>query len=554
MQLLGKAMTPAFWQEVREKDCFRGYRDDLFSMWDTYGNASIPTLNYRDYKLFFTTGDRSVYELPYFDRRRMLDSAALLSLIYPEENAYLDRLMDMIYAICDEYTWCLPAHQGILEKNDNTVIDLFAAETGLYLAEVDTLLGDRLDPLIRDRIRVEIDRRIFTPFLAKQPYTFWETGLTNWTAVCMGSVACTFMHLRPETARELLPRFEAAMACFLRGYGDDGVCQEGGSYWNYGFGFFLLYADMVRTFTEGELDHFKSPKVKAIATFYQKTLLSGNTCISFADANAEGAVNLGRTHYLMKEYPDEAVMPDAPFTYTETAKFSVHLRSALWFCEDSETSKIPDFEFYAPDAQWFVKRTASYGFAAKGGHNEEPHNHNDVGSFIFAKNGRQLLCDLGFGLYTRQYFRRERYDIFEPSSRSHSVPILNGGYQYNGPQFRARDVSYRDGTFSLDLAVAYNRPDERILRTFVCDNDGVTLTDTFELKEGTAVAERIVTKFRPDCTAKGVVRIEELTLTYDAEKWRCQVSQESVTRDGSLCYLIDFIPKGEATCFVCHMK
>ena len=42
-------------------------------------------------------------------------------------------------------------------------------------------------------------------------------------------------------------------------------------------------------------------------------------------------------------------------------------------------------EYYAPDAQWFIKRTPFYGFAVKGGCNNEHHNHNDVGSFIFAK-------------------------------------------------------------------------------------------------------------------------------------------------------------------------
>ena len=121
-----------------------------------------------------------------------------------------------------------------------------------------------------------------------------------------------------------------------------------------------------------------------------------------------------------------------------------------------------------------------------------------------------------------------------------------------GKQFCARDVSAGDGTFSLDLAMAYNRPDERILRSFTCDEDSVTLTDTFDLKEGAAVTERIVTKFKPVCT-KGKVAIEELTLTYDPTRWDCFVSTEQATKDGTLCYLIDFTPKDGATVFVCHM-
>ena len=91
-------------------------------------------------------------------------SSALLALIYPEEDKYLIKLMDAIYAICDEYTWCLPAHQGKLEPNNNTKIDLMAAETGFTLAEIYTLLNDRLEPLIKNRILAETERRIVIPF------------------------------------------------------------------------------------------------------------------------------------------------------------------------------------------------------------------------------------------------------------------------------------------------------------------------------------------------------------------------------------------------------
>ena len=33
MKLLGKAMDKEFWAEVREKDCFKKYRDELFDLW-----------------------------------------------------------------------------------------------------------------------------------------------------------------------------------------------------------------------------------------------------------------------------------------------------------------------------------------------------------------------------------------------------------------------------------------------------------------------------------------------------------------------------------------
>ena len=64
--------------------------------------------------------------------------------------------MDEIFAITTEYSWCLPAHQGDPDKNYDHVIDLFAAETAFALSEISALLGDRLDPMIKERIADEV--------------------------------------------------------------------------------------------------------------------------------------------------------------------------------------------------------------------------------------------------------------------------------------------------------------------------------------------------------------------------------------------------------------
>ena len=126
MKLLGKAHDKEFWTEVREKECYKGFRDSLLYQWEKNKDYTPEVLPYSKFKLFFTTGSRSEYEGPYFQRRHNLEIAAMLSLIYPDEQKYLDRTMELIYAICDEYTWCLPAHQGKLEPFNFNRIDLFA--------------------------------------------------------------------------------------------------------------------------------------------------------------------------------------------------------------------------------------------------------------------------------------------------------------------------------------------------------------------------------------------------------------------------------------------
>ena len=533
MNLLGKAMDKEFWKEVREKDCYKKYRDELFALWEKHvENGPILQPKYSDFKNFWVSGNTSIYKLTYFTRRLALDCSALLSLVYPEEEKYLIRLMDQIYAICDDYTWCLPEHQGELAPNNNKHVDLFAAETGLALAEIYTMLGDRLEPLIKNRIIAEIDRRIIEPIMSVDRYSWWENGTNNWTAVCMGSVACTFMLMRPELVESMKPRFDKSMECYLSGFTDDGMCLEGCGYWHYGFGFFVIYADMIRTFTNGETDYFKRPKVRTIATFIQKMFLSGQSSVSFADAARGCQYHLGLCHYLKNEYPDDVLVykPEFSYNYDNCGRFSLQLRSATWLNEEYYYNPAPDdvcVEYYAPISEWFIKRTQSYGFAAKGGYNLEPHNHNDVGTFIFAKNGVQMIMDLGPGEYSRQYFSPERYTFLETDSRGHNLPIIDGHVQFEGKDAKARDSKFENGVFSTDIAGAYKVDGlESVKRSFTFTEDTVTLTDEFVYSGEGEIAERLVSYHAIEKVQDGVLKFKDATVTYDPDKYELVIEKE----------------------------
>lgn len=572
MNLLGRALDKNFWESVRKKECFSSHREELMGYWNEICEAGpLTALRYSDFKLFWTTGNRDIYEKEYFFRRKALITSSLLALIYPEEEKYINEAMDVIYAICDEYTWCLPAHQGSLEINNNTVIDLFASETGFALSEAYTILEERLDPLIKNRIRAEIERRIITPFVYENRNYWWCGGDGNWTAVCVGSIACTLMLLFPDLFDSQKDRILNSMDSYLGSFADDGVCLEGCLYWHYGFGFFTVFADMVKKFTDGEIDYFSREHVKNIASFLQKMFLTDGIGVSFSDGFMDLAYHTGTLHYLKSLYPNDVSVFAHEYSYNcdDCNRFSLYLRSFIWFSEEYYYSPDPGnskLDFYAENAQWLIKRTSSYGFAAKGGNNAEAHNNNDVGTFIFAKNGRQLFQDIGRGVYSKQYFDNSvRYNILEASSRGHSVPIINGQYQSFGREFRAENVKYEkdplngvlsNNVFSMDIAPAYGISSVRkINRAFGFTEDTVTLRDEFviENNENVDITERFVTLIKPDVMSCGKVCVGDAVMTFDPTSVSLSIGNE-VRERGDICYFIDFKLKNNVREFTVEIK
>ena len=559
MNLLGKAMDKGFWEEVRTKECFTAYRKHMQDIWDKECEGQdILALKYRDFKIYFVNGDRAPYSKYYYLHRRQLMASAMLSLIYPDEPKYLDFLMDIVYAICDEYTWCLNAHQPNLETNNNCHIDLFASETAFSLAETYHILGDRLDPLIKNRIIAEIDRRVTYPYKANK--YGWEKATHNWNAVCTGSIGCTFMLMHPEMMDEMKPRFDENLERYLSGFKDDGICLEGCHYWHYGFGYFTVYADMIRTFTNGETDYFKRDKVRTVATFIQKAFISKNAIISFSDGSRAHRYHMGLVHYLKKEFPNDVVVYAPEYSYVNSgcARFCAGIRAATWLSEEYFNNPTPDdtpAEYYAADSEMLIKRTRSFGFAAKGAYNNEPHNHNDVGSFIFAKNGRQVLIDHGSGPYSKQYFNKDtRYGYIECSSKGHNLPIINGEYQKFGTNFAAKDTKFENGVFTTDIAGAYGIEElKSLVRSFSFTDDEMVMKDIYVYEGEGVLTERLVSLIAPAIEENGKIVIEDTVVTYDPEVCTVEIS-EDVTASKVPIFFMDFKLNPGIKEFTCTVK
>ena len=551
METYKKVTDHAFWQTVRTADAYARHRRELEKNWESLCCQPVEALPYHQFRRYYLDGDRRSFEKFYFGRRQALNTACFLSLLYPEEPQYLEKAQDLIFAMCNEFTWVLPAHQKTLEGFNPVHIDLFAAESALNLSEIYVLLEHRLDAFLLRRIREEIRRRILEPYKSR---TFgWESAATNWTAVCTCGVAIALCNLFPEEAKALLPRFYAAADSFLSGFGDDGYCLEGPMYWGYGFGFFTALAERLRSF--GGEDLFRLPKVERIASFFQKVTLCPGVELTFADADMGTHYSLGIQHFLHREYPDTVTIPpEENSSLTDRmARMCLHLRSFMWYDPQAQSSQREGIHFGA-DSQWLIARQRAYGFAAKGGHNDEPHNHNDIGSFIFAKNGRQVLTDPGRAQYCRDYFAAEtRYSFLHTASRGHSVPIVGGQYQQAGKEFAAQAVVFDGKTLSLELCGAYGAEGLQSLhRSFSLEDGGVTLTD--RICAAAPITERLIAT-EPPAATEGQLIWSDATVTFSPAVLPTVTRTENTVDDNrqQVLYLIDIpLPPGTEE-FTCKM-
>lgn len=195
------------------------------------------------------------------------------------------------------------------------------------------------------------------------------------------------------------------------------------------------------------------------------------------------------------------------------------------------------FTWY-PETEFCYMRAGGWFFAAKGGFNNESHNHNDVGTFSLYLNAVPVLIDAGVGTYTRQTFSSERYTIWTMQSDYHNVPAINGMAQAFGSQYKAADAKFdaRRSTFSVNIAPAYpaGANVRKWVRTYALSAAGVRITDAFDLEEATAPTRlRFLTWGETDCSVPGKVKItaggEQVVLSYDKNAFAPEVEAVPLT-------------------------
>lgn len=553
------------WERLGRDPLFAGMVPAAEKLLDTPITEQPDDL-YLDYS---RTGNRRNWERVAVSRRGHLTTLVLAECV-ENKGRFLPKLEELIMVLCAERTWVLPAHDRSLVNfnGEDITIDLASSAVGWNLAMTDWLLGPKLRPEVLVELRGKVKSRVVEPYLemirGKREPNFWVRATHNWNAVCLagvtgaGLIACDSLDERAE----LIAAAEMNSKYFLSGFTPDGYCSEGLGYWNYGFGHFALLSEMVSLVTGGGIDFLAQPEARMPALFGARVEMANGVSPAFADcgvyAKPSGALmwllnrrlGLGLDRY---SEPPEASSLGA------SGAGGGYLCSAMVcaLAAQEEPSARKEERIAETARSWFSdagvlicrplpESKSSMAVALKGGHNNEHHNHNDLGSFVVLCGKQLMFLDPGPEVYTARTFSKQRYESNLLNSWGHSVPVVAGKLQRTGVDARAEvlDTAFTEesDTLRLDLRSAYECPElEKLERTFVysrAGNGSLTVTDEIEFGTPQSFSTALITtgqvKQVDDRTILITNAEEKLSVEIDCGGLVFSIKTEQITEDSSI--------------------
>lgn len=524
----------AVWDEVAQED-----RDDLLALYEQLRSVPYPMCTASQYMAYIKTGSRKAYENPYFLRRRKLIASVMHMCITGTEDAVAD-VIDGVWCILEESSWVISAHNvnpipgapaakdKPLPEMDDMYIDLFSAQTGMILALTDRLVGDALDdqaPVIRRRIRRAIEARILTPFMVHDD--FWWMGfirkdLCNWTPWIISNILIAASLEMDDVLRyaQLTDRACRMLDRWLAIVPADGGCDEGTAYFNMAGGALLDCMQWLERATDGRMTFWQEEKIRNMVSFPLKTQLENGWFVNFADCDARPFLCGERLQYAGERTGDAALtalgvahrgMPSRQIA--DVPHFTRLLDRIFRPAEAMAAARLKERDVWLPDLQLRVYEKKGMILCAKGGHNGESHNHNDVGSFMLYVDGEPQVMDVGNMVYSAKTFIDEtRYTLFNTRSKNHNLPLIGDCEQLVGAAHGARDVKCTDSGVFMDIAQAYGS-EAGVLHCYrTLELDGtLTLRDRIELHEQKPVTWVFMLRrnasIADGCVCSGAIRI-----------------------------------------------
>ncbi|MFD1677825.1 heparinase II/III domain-containing protein [Alicyclobacillus fodiniaquatilis] len=541
-------------------------------------NHAWPTITATQYMDYSRTGNRSRYEQLSWTRRQDL-AALIIAECIENEGRFMDDIINGVWCICDELFWGIPGHNYMMRRNDplpdvaDQIIELFSAETAALLVWTYYLLKSRLDAIsimVCERIALEVRKRILEPYLERND--FWWMGfreeemVNNWNPWCNSNCLLAFLLLEDNAERReaAVVKVMRSLDKFIHQYHSDGGCDEGPQYWTYAGGALFDCLELLYGVSNGKIDIYQTPLIQQIGRYIYKTFIDEAYYANFADGSAIVHIPAELTHRFGRRIGDAklaglgTMMLQQQQERATTLQFPSMFRllpSLFHYSEvENYTGESPHVRDVWLDGIQVMAARERQGtakglyVAAKGGHNDESHNHNDVGQFIVYCDGSPMIIDPGVETYTAKTFFSDRYTIWTMQSAYHNLPTVNGVQQMQGRQHRAMDVHYHqeDAFASLSMNIAKAYPDSAEIKHWIRSTTllrhpqpCIEIKDDFLLQQATDdIVLNLMTPHCPQIDDTGNIVLQDekehrVQIQYDADRFTC-ASEEIALEDENL--------------------
>lgn len=281
--------TPGEWNAILSPSQI----DEIMKIAESSLNSPIAEITGTMAMDFVRSGDRENHGKASFGRRNQLMPLIIAESI-ENKDRFTEKIFNLVWAICEESFWGVPAHiRGTgLPDIQNPNVDLFAAETAAVLGVADYLVGEKMDkinPLIRKRMYIETNRRIFQPIKKWENYGYLSRTkpVNNWNPWIVSNLLMANLFLeKNETERAVnVKDYLFYLDAYLNSLGDDGGCDEGPSYWFAAGASVYDCLEIMENVSKGKINIYDEPLIKNMASYVYKMHIADNYFVNFADAD-----------------------------------------------------------------------------------------------------------------------------------------------------------------------------------------------------------------------------------------------------------------------------
>lgn len=490
----------AFWGEIQKQGRLNG----LVAEAEKLLGEPLPAWNDEDYLEFSRNGQRPRGQAMLGARQKYL-APLVIGECLENKGRFVAKINEVLSAFADEPAWTLPAHDGELTnfRRQRYTIDLRVAEFGHQMAQALYLMGEKVEPAVRQKLMAAMEERIFRPMdetLRTGKGSFWLTATHNWNAVCLGGVVGAAQAVMEDKMRRAayVAGGEHYSQYFLKSFDRDGYCAEGTGYWGYGFGGYVVLREVMVQATGGKIDLFREPLVRNIALFGLRIQMGDAGVPPYGDCRFGTLPHADMLRYSnrvlglgIKEFD----RPLGPAVYKSASSMVWVSLESLGNSSDrpaevKEKAQGVGVRTFFEHAGVLVLRPGEGRMAAsiKASGNEN-HSHNDVGSFVVAVGKEQLVGDPGGPhYYNGDMFGPKRYTYKSLNSFGHPVPVIDGVLQRDATKVKAQVLSTKFSEevdeIAIDLRDAYEvEALTKLVRTLKFDRRGggsVVVEDVME--------------------------------------------------------------------------